>query len=273
MASRAERAMSFGAVADDYDRLRPGPPDAALDWLVPDGARVVVDVGAGTGLLTRALARRVARVVAVEPDERMRAVLQSRSPGVEVVAGRGEALPLPDASADGVFVSSAWHWLDPDLAVPEISRILRDGGRLGVLWTSIDREASWLRDLRRPGGLATGPDDSSRDDSSRDDSGSDGSGRDGGPRRPNRVVLPHGAPLRDMATQVFRFTRAMAADSLVELLGTYSGMITAGARDREAVLAYAARALAERFPGASQIDVPMSSWCWRADRAARPDRS
>ncbi|HEY5017660.1 MAG TPA: rRNA adenine N-6-methyltransferase family protein, partial [Streptosporangiaceae bacterium] len=72
--------MSFGAIADDYDRLRPGPPAAALDWLLPEHCEVAVDVGAGTGLLTRALAGRVPRVVAVEPDQRMRAVLQARSP-------------------------------------------------------------------------------------------------------------------------------------------------------------------------------------------------
>jgi SAM-dependent methyltransferase len=260
MASRAERAMSFGAIADDYDRLRPGPPDAALDWLLPAGARAVVDVGAGTGLLTRALARRVARVVAVEPDDRMRAVLRSRSPGVEVIAGRGEALPLPDASADGAFVSSAWHWLDPGLAVPEISRVLRDGGRLGVLWTSPDRQASWLRDLRPPGGGAG---------YGGADNGGDGGSGSGSGRRPNRVVLPDGSPLRDVATQVFRFSRAMAAGRLVELLGTYSSLITAGAQDRDAVLGYAAQALAERFPGAREIDVPMVSWCWRADRTSR----
>jgi SAM-dependent methyltransferase len=250
--------MSFGAIADEYDRLRPGPPDAALDWLVPASAQVVVDVGAGTGLLSRALARRVAQVVAVEPDDRMRAVLRSRSPGVEVLAGQGEALPLPDASADGVFVSSAWHWLDPDLAVPEISRVLRDGGRLGVLWTSIDREAGWLRTLRRSGGRRTAP---------IDDVGHEQGRGDG--ERPNRVVLPDGAPLRDVATQLFQFTRPMAPDSLVELLGTYSGMITAGEQDRDAAFACAAQALAERFPGASQIDVPMASWCWRADRISR----
>ena len=85
-------------------------------------------MGAGTGLLTRLLASRAARVIAVEPDERMRAVLRARSPGVSVLEGTGEAIPLPDASADGVFVSSAWHWMDPEDALPEIARVLRHGG-------------------------------------------------------------------------------------------------------------------------------------------------
>jgi SAM-dependent methyltransferase len=137
--------MSFGAIAADYDRLRPPPPAAAVDWLLPAGCRVAIDLAAGTGLLTRLLAARVAQVIAVEPDTRMAAVLQARSPGVRVVQGRGEAIPVPDASADGVFVSSAWHWLDPGRAVPEIARVLRDGGRFGVIWTGRDRQVDWVR--------------------------------------------------------------------------------------------------------------------------------
>ena len=245
--------MSFGAIADDYNRLRPPPAEGAVDWLVPPDCEVAVDLAAGTGLLSRALAGRAGQVIAVEPDERMAAVLRACSPGVRVMDGRGEAIPLPDASADGVFASSAWHWLDPALAVPEISRVLRDGGRLGVLWTSIDREAGWLQTYRRSGARRGA-----------------GTGNGGRGERLNRVVLPDDAPLRDVATQLFRFTRRMAAGSLLELFGTYSNMITADAQDRDAALAYAARALAERYPGASEIDVPMASWCWRADRTSRP---
>jgi SAM-dependent methyltransferase len=136
--------MSFGAIAADYDRLRPSPAPAAVDWLLPARRDVVVDLGAGTGLLTRAVAAAAGHVIAIEPDDRMRAVLASRSPGVEVLAGRGEAIPLPDASADAVLVSSAWHWMDTDLAGAEIARALRDGGRFGVIWTGRER-TPWLR--------------------------------------------------------------------------------------------------------------------------------
>ena len=130
--------MSFGTIANDYDRLRSGPAPAAVDWLLPDRCDVVVDLGAGTGLLTRALTSKAGHVIAVEPDDRMRSVLAARSPGVEVLAGRGEAIPLPDAAADAVLVSSAWHWMDPGRAVPEVARVLRDGGRFGVLGTGRD---------------------------------------------------------------------------------------------------------------------------------------
>src|SRR5580692_5123528 len=111
-----EQAVSFGSVAESYDRVRPGPAPEALDWLVPAGCEVAVDLAAGTGLFTRALLRRVPRVVAVEPDQRMREVLARRTPGLDVRAGRGEELPLPDASVDALFVSTAWHWLDPERA-------------------------------------------------------------------------------------------------------------------------------------------------------------
>ena len=100
MAAGEARATSFGQVADDYDRVRPGPPDEALDWLVPQNCQLAVDVAAGTGLFTRALQRRAPQVIAVEPDDRMRAVLAARSPGVRAVAGRGEAIPVPDARSE-----------------------------------------------------------------------------------------------------------------------------------------------------------------------------
>jgi ubiquinone/menaquinone biosynthesis C-methylase UbiE len=111
---RETRRLSFGSVATDYDRYRPSPPSAALDWLIPPGAQAVLDLAAGTGAVTRELVGRAPRVIAVEPDERMRGVLTARCPEAEVLAGRGEAIPLPDASVDAVVISAAWHWLDPD---------------------------------------------------------------------------------------------------------------------------------------------------------------
>ncbi len=253
VASRAERATSFGAIAGDYDRLRPEPPEDAVEWLLPAHCEVAVDLAAGTGLLTRALARRVPQVVAVEPDARMRAVLAARSPGVAVLAGVGEAIPMPEASADGVFVSSAWHWMDPERAVPEIGRVLRDGSRFGVIWTSRDRSVDWIGELDR----LREPDQPHQP----------------GDERPARqrhdLTLPAGEPFRNIETRSFGFTRAMTVPDLVDLLATYSGVITASPQDRAAGLARARASLQERFPGASQIDVPMKAWCWRADRTDR----
>jgi SAM-dependent methyltransferase len=261
--SPAERALSFGAVARDYDRLRPGPPSPAVDWLLPQRRQVVVDLAAGTGLLTRAVAGKAGHVVAVEPDERMRAVLAARSPEVEVLAGRGEAIPLPDASADAVFVSSAWHWLDPDLAVPEIARVLRDGGRFGLIWTGRDRSTEWLRADEWFPELAARPD-------SGQDYGWGGADLLGsGDRR--QVRLPDPAMFVNIETSTFRFSRPMPIADVADMLTTYSRVITASAEVRAAGRARAAAALAARFDGAATIDVPMRSRCWRADRVSRAD--
>jgi len=255
VAAGEARATSFGQVADDYDRVRPGPPDEALDWLVPRNCETAVDIAAGTGLFTRALQRRVMQVIAVEPDDRMRAVLAARSPGVRAVAGRGEAIPVPDASADGVFVSSAWHWLDPGRAVPEIARVLRDGGRLGVIWTSRDRRVDWVAEvdmLRSPHAVRSAGDARSQ------------------LRRRHEVTLPGTAPLENIASASFAFVRAMAVDDVVDWLGTYSGLITAPARERAAGLARAREALLRQASADGLIEIPMQSTCWRADRAHRP---
>lgn len=253
--------MSFGAIADEYDRLRPSPPEIAVDWLVPDHCGVAVDLAAGTGLLTRALARKVGEVVAVEPDERMRAVLRAHSSGVRVLDGTAEAIPLPDASADGVFISSAWHWMDPDLAVPEIGRVLRDGGRLGVIWTSRDREVDWIRKidwLREPGGLP-GPADAEAEAEA---------AVAGRLRRRHEISLPDTGLFGNVDKATFTFTRTMTVTEIVDMISTYSGLITASPADRADRLGRVRTVIAQQFPDATEIDVPMRSWCWRADRAA-----
>ena len=147
MTDRETRRLSFGSVAADYDRYRPAPPPQALDWLIPPDATAVLDLAAGTGAVTRLLIGRAARVVAVEPDDRMRSVLAARCPEAEVLEGRGEDIPLPDASVDAVVIASAWHWLDPERAVPEIARVLRPGGALGVIWVSRDSRVEWVAEF------------------------------------------------------------------------------------------------------------------------------
>jgi SAM-dependent methyltransferase len=273
--------MSFGAIAEDYDRLRAGPPQAALDWLLPAGCRLAVDLGAGTGLLTRALARKVPQVVAVEPDERMAAVLRARSagarspatpstdrPGIDVIQGRGEEIPLPDASADGVFASSSWHWLDPERAPAEIARVLRDGGRLGVIWTSRDRDSDWVREVEafrdrvaRPPGTepAAGT------------PAAGGRADDQDWQRPpqHRELSLPGELFGSVESASFSFTRRMTISDFVDMLATYSGAITATPQDRAAGLAHARAVLDRRFPGADEIEVPMRSRCFRADRLPR----
>jgi SAM-dependent methyltransferase len=130
------RRLTFGAHADAYERARPAWPEEAARWLVPDGAELVVELGAGTGKLTRAVASLGPRVVAVEPDPRMLAVL--RSLGLEGVEGSAEAIPFGDGVADAVVAGSSLHWFALEQALPEIHRVLRPGARFGFGWNHRD---------------------------------------------------------------------------------------------------------------------------------------
>lgn len=156
--SHDERRESFGAWAEAYDRYRPGYPAEAVRWLLapvsPDGGPVrVADVGAGTGLLTAVVTGLGHDAVAVEPDDRMRSVLADRLGAGRALAGRAEELPLPDGSCDAVLLAQAWHWVDPVVAVPEVARVLRPGGVLGVLWNLRDDRVPWVAELTARLGL------------------------------------------------------------------------------------------------------------------------
>jgi SAM-dependent methyltransferase len=144
---KATRARSFGAAADAYERARPDYPEAAVDWLLPAGARTVLDLAAGTGKLTRALVARGLEVVAVEPLAEMRATLAAALPEVRALEGTAEAIPLPDASVDAIKVAQAWHWVDPERAAAEAARVLRPGGTLGLVWNRRDERVDWVARL------------------------------------------------------------------------------------------------------------------------------
>jgi len=134
--------------ARHYAAARPTYPSELFDTLDDllghrlSGAGVV-DVAAGTGISSRQLAERGARVTAVELSGAMIAELASSSPGVRVVQGSGHALPLADQSADLVTYAQAWHWMDPAQAFPEIRRVLRPGGVLALWWNQTDRNSGW----------------------------------------------------------------------------------------------------------------------------------
>jgi SAM-dependent methyltransferase len=135
-------AAGFGAAADLYERARPSYPPEALDWTVErtgvGAGRTVVDLGAGTGKLTRLLVATGARVVAVEPVAEMRAKLEHVVPGVEVLDGTAESMPLHDGAADAITVAQAFHWFDRERAYPELHRVLAPGGFLVLLWNTRD---------------------------------------------------------------------------------------------------------------------------------------
>ena len=272
MTDRETRRLSFGSVASDYDRYRPAPPPEALDWLVPPGASAVLDLAAGTGVVTRELVLRAAgtqRVIAVEPDERMRAVLAARCPEAEVLAGRGEDIPLPDASVDAVVISAAWHWLDPERAVPEITRVLRVGGRLGVIWVSRDMRVPWVAEFNalshesREADRPRRADHPPEADHPREADWLPG-GSTAGRRRRREVTFPPGTPLSPVEELTVEYSLARTKDELFGLLGTYSGVITLEP-DRRAEFAARVRAFLDRQPW-DRIDLPLICRCLRSTR-------
>lgn len=120
--------------ASDYERGRPGWPVEAVHVAGLPPTAIVLDLGAGTGKLTRLLALEFRRVVAVEPAAQMRQLLVANCPSVEALAGTGQAIPLSDVSVDAVYVAQAFHWFDEVRAVAEITRVLRPGGALVLMW-------------------------------------------------------------------------------------------------------------------------------------------
>jgi SAM-dependent methyltransferase len=144
-------ARGFEAGVERYERGRPGYPEDAVDHLVRElglrPGRVVLELGAGTGKFTTLLLDAGAAVVAVEPVAAMRAALAANCPTATALDGTAEAVPLPDASADAVVAAQAFHWFDGDRALPEVHRVLREGGRLGLIWNARDEASDWSERL------------------------------------------------------------------------------------------------------------------------------
>jgi len=146
--ANAARAKSFGAVAAAYDAGRPTFPADALTWILGPGRLQVLDLGAGTGKLAAVAAGLGHDVVAVDPSEDMLSVCRRR-PGIDTMVGAAESIPLAHASVDAVVVGQAFHWFDHARALPEIARVLRPNGVLGLLWNDADRVVPWVRRFDR----------------------------------------------------------------------------------------------------------------------------
>ena len=142
-----DRARSFGSVAQAYDRGRPSYPTEAVAWLTGGEAKVVLELGAGTGKLTRQLVDQGHAVFATEPDEAMLEVLRERVPEVSAKIATAEDIPANDRSVDVVVVAQAFHWFDHEVALAEIARILKPGGHLALVWNSRDERIPWVRKM------------------------------------------------------------------------------------------------------------------------------
>lgn len=248
-------------MASLYERFRPGPPIASVEWLLPTRVEQVVDLGAGTGALTRMLTDRADEVVAVEPDDRMRSVLVDQVPTATPIAGRGEDLPLPDGCADAVLASSSWHWMDPLPTLHEVARVLKPKGILGALWTGPDPDGPFMAQAQ-----ALVAERSSGQDQHAD--GVTGLILGDALRPMSTLEIPEGVPFNQPEHEAFTWDVALNADELIGLLGTLSWIITMPEETRATVFAEARSLLRDLLgiEGEVTVDVAFRCEAWRSMR-------
>jgi SAM-dependent methyltransferase len=234
-----DRSLSFGAEAAAYERGRPSYPPEAIDWLLPSGARDVLDLGAGTGKLTTRLVQRGLDVVAVDPIPEMLEVLSTALPDTPALLGTAEEIPLPDDSVDAVLVAQAWHWFDPQRAVKEVVRVLRPGGRLGLVWNTADERLGWVKDL----GRITGHEEDPFND---------------------RVTLPE--PFTGVERRRVEWTNYLTPQALIDLVASRSYCITSPAEVRTRTLEQVRELLATHpaLANTSGLALPYVTVCIRA---------
>ena len=243
---RRERSLSFGSEAAAYERGRPSYPPEAVDWLLAptDSFRAgeVLDLGAGTGTLTTRLVERGLSVTAVDPIAEMLDMLRGALPDTPALLGSAEQIPLPDNAVDAVLVAQAWHWFDPERATAEIIRVLRPGGRLGVLWNTRDERSGWVRDFGRIVGL-----EHDRDSAT--------------------VDLPNA--FTDVATHQVQWTNYITRDALIDYVASRSYCITSPAEVRTRTLENV-RELLDTHPAlvnSTGLAMPYITVCVRATLA------
>jgi SAM-dependent methyltransferase len=263
---RALRSGSFGAVASTYERFRPSPPLEAIEWMLPTKVRTVVDLGAGTGAMTKDLVGRVERVIAIEPDDRMREVLANGFPEVSVLRGTGESMPVESSSVDAVMAASSWHWMDADRTLSEVARVLVPGGTLGAVWAGPDPDGPFvsqaqalLSEMSSGGGAAQ--------ESSDDDLG--GVVMDTENRVETILSIPEHSPFVQPEHKTLIWDVALTANELIGLLNTFSWIITMPADRRAHVIAEARRVLRDGLgiSGDVTVDVQYRSEAWRTHLA------
>ena len=247
--SHADRAASFDRDAAVYAQVRPAYPREALEWLLPAGARHVLDLAAGTGKLTAGIVDVLgaeAEVVAVDPSAPMLAELSARLPGVTTHRGTAESIPLADASVDAVLVGQAWHWFDAEAAAAEIARVLRPGGTLGVAWNDRDADEDWVA---RFGAILHRGDRLE-------------------PAAGNNPLPELGAAFTAVETSTVRWADRVPAAALRALAGTRSYLLTLPDDERADRLAEVDALVAAhpRLAGRTEIDLPYVTRAYRARR-------
>jgi SAM-dependent methyltransferase len=263
---KAVRSKTFGFVASHYERYRPGPPVDAVEWILGNRRGRVVDLGAGTGALTRLVVGRCKEVIAVEPDSRMRSVLEAEVPEARALEGRGESIPVEDGTVEAVLASSSWHWMDPVPTLKEVGRVLVPGGVLGAIWSGPDPDGAFLSQARalidqQPAREVVADGDPADENlASLIMTDAD---------RPNSTLeIPEGVPFGQPESRSFTWDIALTADDLIGLLGTFSWILTMSERVREGVFSEARRLLREFLgvEGDVTVDVAFRAEAWRSYR-------
>ncbi len=232
-------ARSFGAVSQAYDRGRPTYPEDAATWLIDGDARIVLELGAGTGKLTGQLVDQGHAVHATDPDPEMLKILQANVPDASAKLASAEDIPANDRSVDVVVAAQAFHWFDHDRALPEIARVIRPGGHLAVVWTDLDRRIPWVRKLR-----AILADPKSVTDSAQ--------------------VIEESALFGPVETKTFAMWQDVTRDSLIDVVTSRSYISTLDADAREDRLAQV-RALYDDYGrGHDGMQLAYTVHCYRA---------
>ena len=253
---RLVHASSFGAATAAYAEHRPDYAQAAVRWaleLAP-GPRVL-DLGAGTGKLTATLVALGTEVIAVEPDSAMLTELRRALPAVRALPGSAEAIPLPDASVDAVLAGNALHWVDMNVAGPEIARVLAPGGILAGLWNVMDNRVDWVAGLERVSGRAAigARDTLSSWRAATADMHLPNTGLVAQFGSPEQAEYPHG--------------QRRTADSLVATIATRAGMLVLPEQEQEATLGRIRAFLASRPETArGEFTLPMLTGVLRVRR-------
>lgn len=233
-------ALSFGSVADAYDRARPSYPEAAARWLIGEGRLNVLELGAGTGQLTETLVAHGHRVIATDPSPEMLGRLRERVTPYSVGISGAEAIPAPNRSVDVVVCAQSFHWFDPSRALPEIARVLRPGGFLALVWNQRDASIPWVRRL----GDTIGD--------------NEGAGTD--------LVAPvrESALFDEVAEQTFRCWQNLRKDGLLDLVRSRSAVATLDEQARTERLARVASMYDDLGRGPDGLRLPYLTRCYRA---------
>jgi SAM-dependent methyltransferase len=241
----AQRSASFGTSARDYADHRPDYAPAAIAWCLAGSQRPVVDVldlAAGTGALTGGLVAAGLSVTAVERDPLMLGELHRRLPEVPALIGVAEAIPLPDDSVDAVLVGTAFHWFDEDRALPEILRVLRPGGVLGLFYDLVDTSVPWAAQLH----------EISRSSISLPETGD--------PMEPRSY-----AGFGPVELERFPHRHPRTADSMTATIGTHSHTIVIPSEERVELLGRVRAFLgANPETATGEFDHPLHTWVGRA---------